>query len=111
MTVAEVREDGSVTLISDQLRDVTIVASKYHSSGTGCLGYSRIGLCAPMLTSPHPSVRVVGVDVAPGNQIEAVLLDVDLLTSEVHVSLLRDLTGKKKKKVGRSPHAPPEHYG
>ncbi|XP_062865750.1 protein RRP5 homolog [Trichomycterus rosablanca] len=77
VTVGEVREDGSVTLISDQLCDVTLVASKYHSAD---------------------------VDTTPDSQVNAVVLHVDLLTSEVHVSLLNKLTGKRKKLKEGSQH-------
>lgn len=40
---------------------------------------------------------VVDVNTTPGNQVTAVVLHVDFLTSEVHVSLLPNLTVKKKK--------------
>lgn len=69
MTVDVTREDGSVILTSDQLSHATVLASKYH---------------------------VTDVNTTPGNQVTAVVLYVDYLTSEVHVSLLPNLTVKKK---------------
>ncbi|XP_034155929.2 protein RRP5 homolog [Pangasianodon hypophthalmus] len=69
MTVDMTREDGSVLLTSDQLSHATVLASKYH---------------------------VTDVNTTPGNQVTAVVLHVDFLTSEVHVSLLPKLTVKKK---------------
>ncbi|KAF7689557.1 hypothetical protein HF521_012910 [Silurus meridionalis] len=74
MTVDVTREDGSVVLTSDQLSHATVLASKYH---------------------------VTDVNTAPGNQVTAVVLHVDFLTSEVHVSLLPTLTAKKKKYVDK----------
>ncbi|KAF4075156.1 hypothetical protein AMELA_G00231350 [Ameiurus melas] len=69
MTIDVTREDGSVILTSDQLSLATVLASKYH---------------------------VTDVNTTPGNQVTAVVLYVDFLTSEVHVSLLPNLTVKKK---------------
>ncbi|XP_076839425.1 protein RRP5 homolog [Brachyhypopomus gauderio] len=83
MTVGETMEDGSVCLISDQLRDVTVSASKYHTTG---------------------------VNTTPGRQITAVVLHVDPVTPQVHVSLLPKLTEKKKKLEEGSQHTATVQY-
>ncbi|XP_060716290.1 protein RRP5 homolog [Tachysurus vachellii] len=83
MTVDVTREDGSVVLTSDQLSYATVLASKYH---------------------------VADVNTTPGNQVTAVVLHVDFLTSEVHVSLLPDLTVKKKKLTADSQHTATVQY-
>ncbi|TRY56198.1 hypothetical protein DNTS_002546 [Danionella cerebrum] len=70
MTVGETREDGAVTLTANQLKDTTVLASKYHAQG---------------------------LNVTPGTKLKAVILHVDPLKSEVHVSLLPKLVAKKKK--------------
>ncbi|KAL6481580.1 hypothetical protein MHYP_G00096600 [Metynnis hypsauchen] len=69
MTVGQATEDGSVSLISDQFKNITVLASKYH---------------------------ITGVNTTPGCKVTAVVLHVDLLTPQVHVSLLPKLTAKKK---------------
>ncbi|XP_048052287.1 protein RRP5 homolog [Megalobrama amblycephala] len=69
MIVGDTREDGSVTLSSDRLSEVTVLASKFHTEG---------------------------VNVTPGCKFSAVILHVDPLKSEVHVSLLPELITKKK---------------
>ncbi|XP_051723103.1 protein RRP5 homolog [Ctenopharyngodon idella] len=69
MTVGDTREDGSVTLSSDRLSKATVLASKFHTEG---------------------------VNVTPGCKLSAVILHVDPLKSEVHVSLLPKLIKKKK---------------
>ncbi|XP_077102303.1 protein RRP5 homolog [Siphateles boraxobius] len=70
VVVGDTREDGSVTLSSDRLSEATVFASKYHTEG---------------------------VNVTPGCKVSAVILHVDPLKSEVHVSLLPKLITKKKK--------------
>ncbi|KPP72797.1 protein RRP5-like, partial [Scleropages formosus] len=69
VTVGTVKEDGSVTFVGDELPGVTVVAKKYH---------------------------VTGVKVAPGEKVTVVVLHVDLLALQVHVSLIPELVGKKK---------------
>ncbi|KAL7852604.1 hypothetical protein SRHO_G00183890 [Serrasalmus rhombeus] len=69
MTIGQALEDGSVSLISDQLKNLTVLASKYH---------------------------ITGVNTTPGRKVTGVVLHVDLLTPQVHVSLLPKLTAKKK---------------
>ncbi|XP_067297092.1 protein RRP5 homolog [Pseudorasbora parva] len=69
MTVGDTKEDGSVTLCSDQLSEATVLASKFHTKG---------------------------VNVTPGCKFSAVILHVDPLKSEVHVSLLPNLITIKK---------------
>ncbi|XP_052401989.1 protein RRP5 homolog isoform X1 [Carassius gibelio] len=72
VTVGDSREDGSVTLTSDQLSEATVLVSKYHTEG---------------------------VNVSPGCKLTAVVLHVDISKSEVHVSLLPKLTGTLRKKL------------
>ncbi|XP_036412886.1 protein RRP5 homolog isoform X2 [Colossoma macropomum] len=69
MTVGQVTEDGSVSLISDRFKNITVLASKYH---------------------------ITGVNTTLGCKVTAVVLHVDLLTLQVHVSLLPKLMAKKK---------------
>ncbi|XP_026861413.2 protein RRP5 homolog [Electrophorus electricus] len=83
MTVGETKEDGSVSLISDQLCSVTVLASKYHTTD---------------------------VNTTPGHQVSAAVLHVDPVTSQVHVSLLPKLTGKKKKLDKCSRHTATVEY-
>ncbi|KAM9455011.1 protein RRP5 homolog [Clarias gariepinus] len=83
MTIDVTREDGSVTLTSDQLRDVTVLATQHH---------------------------VTDVNTTAGNQVTAVVLHIDVLTSEVHVSLLPSLTTKKKKLKKDSQHTATVQY-
>ncbi|XP_058237174.1 protein RRP5 homolog isoform X2 [Hemibagrus wyckioides] len=83
MTVDMTKEDDSVILTSDQLSCVTVLASKYH---------------------------VTDVNTTPGNQVTAVVLHVDFLTSEVHVSLLPSLTVKKKMLNTDSQHTATVQY-
>ncbi|KAK3510814.1 hypothetical protein QTP70_022728 [Hemibagrus guttatus] len=83
MTVDMTREDDSVILTSDQLSYATVLASKYH---------------------------ITDVNTTPGNQVTAVVLHVDFLTSEVHVSLLPSLTVKKKTLEADSQHTATVQY-
>ncbi|KAI2668205.1 hypothetical protein H4Q32_004873 [Labeo rohita] len=69
VTVGDAREDGMVTLTSDQLREATVLVSKDHTKG---------------------------VNVSPGCKLTAVILHVDFLKSEVQVSLLPELTATRK---------------
>ncbi|XP_030636412.1 protein RRP5 homolog [Chanos chanos] len=68
MTVREVKQDGSVSLASDQLSEATVLA---------------------------PSHNAAGVNKSPGFKVTAVVLHVDPLTSTVYVSLSPKLVGKK----------------
>ncbi|KAF4118411.1 protein RRP5 homolog [Onychostoma macrolepis] len=72
VTVGDNREDGSVVLTSDQLSEATVLVSKHHTEG---------------------------VNVSPGCKLTAVILHVDFSKSEVHVSLLPELTGATRKKL------------
>ncbi|XP_016326215.1 protein RRP5 homolog [Sinocyclocheilus anshuiensis] len=72
VTVGDNMEDGSVALTSDQLSEATVLVSKYHTEG---------------------------VNVSPGCKLTAVILHVDLSKSEVHVSLLPELTAATRKKL------------
>uniref|UniRef100_A0A4W5L3E2 Protein RRP5 homolog n=1 Tax=Hucho hucho TaxID=62062 RepID=A0A4W5L3E2_9TELE len=76
MSVDEVREDGSVTFKSDELSTATVLATKDHAPGKLVTGQK----CMP------------------------VILHVDLLTSQVYVSLLAKLTGKRKEVEAGSTH-------
>ncbi|XP_012990759.2 protein RRP5 homolog [Esox lucius] len=67
MSVDEVKEDGSVTFKSDELSSATVLATKEHVPGT-------------MVTNQN---------------CKPVILHVDLVNSQVYVSLLSSLTGKK----------------
>ncbi|XP_065151454.2 protein RRP5 homolog [Paramisgurnus dabryanus] len=69
MVVEDTREDGSVTLTSDQLSEATVLAPKYHTTG---------------------------VNVTPGFKLTAVVLHINPLKSQVIVSLLPKLTAKRK---------------
>uniref|UniRef100_A0A674BMT8 Programmed cell death 11 n=1 Tax=Salmo trutta TaxID=8032 RepID=A0A674BMT8_SALTR len=66
MSVDEVREDGSVTFKSDELSAATVLATKDNAPGK----------------------------LATGQKCMPVILHVDLVTSQVYVSLLTKLTGK-----------------
>ncbi|KAK7165863.1 hypothetical protein R3I93_005826 [Phoxinus phoxinus] len=70
VAVGDTREDGSVTLSSDLLSEATVLASKSH---------------------------IEGMNATPGCKFTAVILHVDPLKSEVHVSLLPNLITNKKK--------------
>ncbi|KAI4899783.1 hypothetical protein NFI96_011797 [Prochilodus magdalenae] len=83
MTVGSTTEDGSVSLISDHFKNISVLASKYH---------------------------VTGVNITPGCKVTAVVLHIDLLTPQVHVSLLPKLTGKKKTLEKGSQHAATVQY-
>ncbi|XP_043108470.1 protein RRP5 homolog [Puntigrus tetrazona] len=72
VTVGESKEDGTVTLTSDKLSEASVLVSKYHTEG---------------------------VNVSPGCKLTALVLHVDLFKSEVHVTLLPELTGATKKKL------------
>ncbi|XP_066517483.1 protein RRP5 homolog isoform X2 [Hoplias malabaricus] len=73
MSVKEVMEDGSVSLSSDKLGNIAVLASKHHTTD---------------------------VNTTPGNKVTAVVLHVDLLNTRVHVSLLPKLMAKKKLEKG-----------
>uniref|UniRef100_A0A8C8K6M4 Protein RRP5 homolog n=1 Tax=Oncorhynchus tshawytscha TaxID=74940 RepID=A0A8C8K6M4_ONCTS len=79
MSVDEVREDGSVTFKSDELSAATVLATKDHAPGEYSL-YCML-----------------------------VILHVDLVTSEVYVSLMAKLTGKRKVEAG-STHTATVHH-
>uniref|UniRef100_A0A8C7J755 Protein RRP5 homolog n=1 Tax=Oncorhynchus kisutch TaxID=8019 RepID=A0A8C7J755_ONCKI len=81
MSVDEVREDGSVTFKSDELSAATVLATKDHAPGK----------------------------LATGQECMPVILHVDLVTSEVYVSLLAKLTGKRKVEAG-STHTATVHH-
>ncbi|KAL7845723.1 hypothetical protein AOLI_G00239150 [Acnodon oligacanthus] len=83
MTVGQATEDGSVSLISDQFQNITVLASKYH---------------------------IRGVNTTPGCKVTAVVLHVDHLTPQVHVSLLPKLTAKKKTLEKGSQHTATIQY-
>lgn len=70
MIVGDTTEDGSVMLTSDQLSGVTVLASKYHKEG---------------------------VNLTPGCKLNAVILHIDFVKSQVHVSLRPKLNIKKEK--------------
>ncbi|KAL1281885.1 hypothetical protein QQF64_000688, partial [Cirrhinus molitorella] len=72
VTVGDTREDGSVTLTSDQLSKATVLASQNNTKG---------------------------VNTSPGCKLTAVILHVDFMNSEVHVSLLPELTTTKRKRL------------
>uniref|UniRef100_A0A8C7HW95 Protein RRP5 homolog n=1 Tax=Oncorhynchus kisutch TaxID=8019 RepID=A0A8C7HW95_ONCKI len=81
MSVDEVREDGSVTFKSDELSAATVLATKDHAPGK----------------------------LATGQECMPVILHVDLVTSEVYVSLMAKLTGKRKVEAG-STHTATVHH-
>ncbi|XP_073698661.1 protein RRP5 homolog [Garra rufa] len=70
VTVGDTREDGLVTLTSDQLSKATVLVSQDNAKG---------------------------VNASPGFKLTAVILHIDYLKSEVHVSLLPELTTTKRK--------------
>uniref|UniRef100_W5KDC8 Programmed cell death 11 n=1 Tax=Astyanax mexicanus TaxID=7994 RepID=W5KDC8_ASTMX len=72
LTVGDTTEDGSVNLTSDQFKNVTVQASAHHAE----------------------------VNATPGCKVTVVVLHVDLLASQIHVSLLPELTVKKKLEKG-----------
>ncbi|CDQ85272.1 unnamed protein product [Oncorhynchus mykiss] len=82
MSVDEVREDGSVTFKSDELSAATVLATKDHAPGK----------------------------LATGQECMPVILHVDLVTSEVYVSLLAKLTGKRKEVEAGSTHTATVHH-
>ncbi|XP_059902528.1 protein RRP5 homolog isoform X3 [Gadus macrocephalus] len=69
LAVEEAPEEGGATFKSDELTGVAIAASKPH---------------------------VLGVTLTPGQKVTAVVLQVDLLSARVHVSVLPKLLAKKK---------------
>uniref|UniRef100_A0A8C5A0G1 Programmed cell death 11 n=1 Tax=Gadus morhua TaxID=8049 RepID=A0A8C5A0G1_GADMO len=69
LAVEEAPEGGGATFKSDELTGVAIAASKPH---------------------------VLGVTLTPGQKVTAVVLQVDLLSARVHVSVLPKLLAKKK---------------
>ncbi|CAL8388333.1 unnamed protein product [Arctogadus glacialis] len=69
LAVEEALEEGGATFKSDELTGVAIAASKPH---------------------------VLGVTLTPGQKVTAVVLQVDLLSARVHVSVLPKLLAKKK---------------
>lgn len=83
MVVEDVREDGMVTLTSDQLSEATVLASERHTTG---------------------------VTTTPGCKLTAVVLHVDPLKSQVLVSLLPTLTRKRKSLGKNSELAATIHY-
>ncbi|XP_063056159.1 protein RRP5 homolog isoform X2 [Engraulis encrasicolus] len=68
LTVEEAREDGSCSLLSDDLPNVPITATQHH---------------------------LTGVTVTSGQKVKVVVLHVDPVTPHVHVSLLPALLAKK----------------
>lgn len=99
LSVDVTREDGSVILTTDQLSHATVLASKYHVTGT----WRHYTLCVIYCGLKHftlltlPLWIVIDVNTTAGNQVAAVVLHVDFSTSEVHVSLLPKLKAKKKR--------------
>ncbi|XP_066549502.1 protein RRP5 homolog [Amia ocellicauda] len=75
MTVDEVRDDDSISFKSDQYAGATILATKHH---------------------------LTGVTVSQGQKVTAVVLNVDFLTSHIHVSLLPKLVSKKRMALQRN---------
>ncbi|XP_021007134.1 protein RRP5 homolog [Mus caroli] len=73
--VHEVLEDGSVVFSSDPVPDLVLRASKYHRAGQ---------------------------EVEPGQKKKVVVLHVDMLKLEVHVSLHQDLVNRKPRKLRKS---------
>ncbi|XP_067114996.1 protein RRP5 homolog isoform X2 [Osmerus mordax] len=69
LTVEQVKEDESVSLVCDQLKGATVLATKHHCTG---------------------------LKVSPGQKVNAVVLHVDSLSTQVHVSLLPKLVAKWK---------------
>ncbi|XP_046899644.1 protein RRP5 homolog isoform X2 [Hypomesus transpacificus] len=69
LSVEQVKEDESVSLVCDDLKGATVLATKHHS---------------------------MGVKVSPGQKVNAVVLHVDPLSTQVHVSLLPKLVAKRK---------------
>ncbi|KAG9262427.1 hypothetical protein AMEX_G24199 [Astyanax mexicanus] len=83
LTVGDTTEDGSVNLTSDQFKNVTVQASAHHAEG---------------------------VNATPGCKVTVVVLHVDLLASQFHVSLLPELTVKKKTLEKGSQHTATVQY-
>ncbi|KAL2086750.1 hypothetical protein ACEWY4_017809 [Coilia grayii] len=77
VTVDELREDGSCSLLSDDLPSVPISASQHH---------------------------LTGVKVTPGQKVKVVVLHVDPTTPQIHVSLLPALLTKRQTLVSGSKH-------
>uniref|UniRef100_A0A8C6N5J9 Protein RRP5 homolog n=1 Tax=Mus spicilegus TaxID=10103 RepID=A0A8C6N5J9_MUSSI len=73
--VHEVLEDGSVVFSSDPVPDLVLRASRYHRAGQ---------------------------EVEPGQKKKVVVLHVDMLKLEVHVSLHQDLVNRKPRKLRKS---------
>ncbi|EDL42026.1 programmed cell death protein 11 [Mus musculus] len=73
--VHEVLEDGSVVFSSDPVPDLVLRASRYHRAGQ---------------------------EVEPGQKKKVVVLHVDMLKLEVHVSLHQDLVNRKTRKLRKS---------
>ncbi|XP_029596083.1 protein RRP5 homolog [Salmo trutta] len=82
MSVDEVREDGSVTFKSDELSAATVLATKDN----------------------------VPSKLATGQKCMPVILHVDLVTSQVYVSLLTKLTGKRQEVEAGSTHTATVHH-
>ncbi|XP_045547123.1 protein RRP5 homolog [Salmo salar] len=82
MSVDEVREDGSVTFKSDELSAATVLATKDNAPGK----------------------------LATGQKCMPVILHVDLVTSQVYVSLLTKLTGKRQAVLAGSTHTATVHH-
>ncbi|XP_004474045.2 protein RRP5 homolog isoform X2 [Dasypus novemcinctus] len=74
LEVQEVLEDGSVVFSGGPVPDLVLRASRYHRAGQ---------------------------EVEPGQKKTAVILSVDTLKLEVHVSLCHDLVNRKAKKLKR----------
>lgn len=73
--VQEVLEDGSVVFSGDPVPDLILRASRYHRAGQ---------------------------EVEPGQKKKVVVLHVDMLKLEVHVSLHQDLVNRKTRKLRKS---------
>uniref|UniRef100_A0A8C5THM6 Protein RRP5 homolog n=1 Tax=Malurus cyaneus samueli TaxID=2593467 RepID=A0A8C5THM6_9PASS len=78
LIVQDVREDGSALFSGNSVTGLTVTATRYH------LGDKNI---------------------APGVKRKAVVLHVDALTSEVHVSLREELFKQRPKRVKNSQHS------
>ncbi|KAM3865426.1 protein RRP5 homolog [Diretmus argenteus] len=76
LTVDNLVDDGA-SFKSDELAGATILATKH---------------------------QVMGMNVTPGQKVNAVILHVDILSSHVHVSILPKLTAKKKSLTEGSKH-------
>lgn len=84
LVVQEVLEDGSVVLSGGPVPDLVLRASRYHRAGQ---------------------------EVEAGQKRKAVILHVDMLELEVHVSLLKELVNRKARKLkkGRKYQATVQH--